>query len=286
MKLRLNLSTTPQENNRPFLAGAILLGTVGLLALLILSRAAYSSWQSNRQLRAEISHWQEEIRTNHVKQQDLAQYFQTPAAREVIDRSVFLNSLIDERSFPWTKIFMDLEKTLPPGVRIVSISPHLVNGRAVPTFPRARYIVQKSELEHALHPTERDKASYFPDNFQPVVDSHQWDLTDGPARLSPGISVELIPGHNAGIQAVKLSGGGKTLVFVADLLPTRHHIPLAWIMAYDLYPLQTLETKRKWVAQIVQEDWIVVFGHDPDIPAAKLHEREGKIEIEPVNLNG
>jgi Tfp pilus assembly protein PilN len=130
MKLRLNLSTTPQENNRPFLAGAILLGTVGLLALLILSRAAYTSWQSNRELRADISHWQEEIRANHVKQQDLAQYFQTPAAREVIDRSVFLNSLIDERSFPWTKIFMDLEKTLPPGVRIVSISPHLVNGRA------------------------------------------------------------------------------------------------------------------------------------------------------------
>jgi hypothetical protein len=130
MKLRLNLSTTPQENRRPFLAGAIAIGTVGLLALLILSHAAYTSWQANRDLRADISHWQEQIQSDRLKQQELAQYFQTRGAREVIDRSAFLNSLIDERSFPWTRIFMDLEKTLPPGVRVVSISPHLVNGRA------------------------------------------------------------------------------------------------------------------------------------------------------------
>jgi hypothetical protein len=130
MKLRLNLSTTPQENRRPFLAGAIAIGTIGLLALLILSRAAYTSWQSNRELRADISHWQDQIQADRLKQEELEQYFHTPAAREVMDRSAFLNSLIDERSFPWTRIFMDLEKTLPPGVRVVSISPHLVNGRA------------------------------------------------------------------------------------------------------------------------------------------------------------
>jgi hypothetical protein len=130
MKLRLNLSTTPQENRRPFLAGAIAIGTIGLLALLILSRAAYTSWQSNRELRADISHWQDQIQADRLKQQQLEQYFHTTAAREVMDRSAFLNSLIDERSFPWTRIFMDLEKTLPPGVRVVSISPHLVNGRA------------------------------------------------------------------------------------------------------------------------------------------------------------
>src|ERR1700690_1792505 len=130
MKLRLNLSTTPQENHRPFLAAALVLGTISLLALLVLSRVAYTSWQSNRDLRADISHWQDQIRVNRARQRELQEYFQTPAAREVIDRSAFLNSLIDERSFPWTRIFMDLEKTLPPGVRIVSISPHLVNGQA------------------------------------------------------------------------------------------------------------------------------------------------------------
>jgi glyoxylase-like metal-dependent hydrolase (beta-lactamase superfamily II) len=162
---------------------------------------------------------------------------------------------------------------------------HFENGRAVPTFARARYVVQKTELEHAFHPTERDRASYFPENYQPLIDSHQWDLVDGSGEILPGISVELVPGHNEGIQAVKLSGGGKKLVFVADLLPTRHHIPLPWIMAYDLYPLQSLETKRRWVPRIVKEGWIVVFGHDPDVAAATLHEREGKIDIEPVELN-
>jgi hypothetical protein len=130
MKLRLNLSTTPQENHRPFLAGAFAIGTVGLLALMILSHAAYTSWQSNRDLRADISRWQEQIQADHLKQQELGRYFEAPAAHEVIDRSAFLNSLIDERSFPWTRIFMDLEKTLPPGVRVVNITPHLVNGRA------------------------------------------------------------------------------------------------------------------------------------------------------------
>ncbi len=75
------------------------------------------------------------------------------------------------------------------------------------------------------------------------------------------------------------------MVFVADLLPTRHHIPLPWIMAYDLCPLQTLETKRRWIPEIVKKGWMVIFGHDPDVAAAALHEHDGKIEIEPVDLN-
>lgn len=115
--------------------------------------------------------------------------------------------------------------------------------------------------------------------------SGQWQLVSGDTEIVPGISTVLIPGHNANIQAVKLNGGGKTIFFVADLFPTRHHLPLPWIMAYDLYPLQTLETKRKWLQTIVQEAWIVVFGHDPDVPAARLHQRENKIEFEPVNPN-
>ncbi len=162
---------------------------------------------------------------------------------------------------------------------------HFSNERAVPSYPRARYIVQKREFDHAFGPTERDRASYFPENYQPLLDSRQWDLVDGSSEILPGISVELIPGHNEGIQAVKLRSAGKTLVFVADLLPTRHHIPLPWIMAYDLYPLRTLETKRKWIPQMVNQGWVVVFGHDPDVAAATLHERDGKIEIEPVDLN-
>ena len=108
---------------------------------------------------------------------------------------------------------------------------------------------------------------------------------EGDTEILPGISATRIPGHNADIQAVVIKGGGKSLAFVADLLPTRHHIPLPWIMAYDLYPLQTLETKRQWLPRLVAEGTVVIFGHDPDFAAATLHERDGKIEIEPVDLN-
>jgi glyoxylase-like metal-dependent hydrolase (beta-lactamase superfamily II) len=154
-----------------------------------------------------------------------------------------------------------------------------------PTFRRARYIVQRSELDHAMNPTERDRASYYPENFAPISNAGLWDLVEGDAEILPGITVARIPGHNADIQAVIITGGTKTLAFVADLLPTRHHIPLPWIMAYDLYPLQTLETKRTWIPRMVAGGWVVVFGHDPDIAAATLQERDGKIEIEPVDLN-
>ena len=72
---------------------------------------------------------------------------------------------------------------------------------------------------------------------------------------------------------------------VADLIPTRHHLPLPWIIAYDLYPLTTLETKRKWLGEFVRDGWIVAFGHDPDFPAGTLHEQDGKVAFEPVDLN-
>jgi len=160
-----------------------------------------------------------------------------------------------------------------------------VNDKVVPTFPNGEYIVQAAELAHAANPTERDRASYVEENFLPMRQSGQWRAISGDSEILPGISTVRIPGHNADIQAIKISGNGKTIFFVADLFPTRHHLALPWIMAYDLYPLQTLETKRKWLQTIVQEHWIVIFGHDPDVAAATLHERENAIEFEPLILN-
>jgi glyoxylase-like metal-dependent hydrolase (beta-lactamase superfamily II) len=161
----------------------------------------------------------------------------------------------------------------------------VVDGRDVPTFPNAQYVVQRAELEHAMNPTERDRASYLADRLVPVTEAGQWRLVDGDVEIVPGISVVRIPGHNADIQAVKISGGNRAVIFVADMLPTRHHLPLAWMPGYDLYPLQTLETKRKRIAEIVEQGWIVAFGHDPDFPTATLHDRNGKIEFEPVDLS-
>ncbi|HXM98753.1 MAG TPA: MBL fold metallo-hydrolase [Candidatus Dormibacteraeota bacterium] len=161
----------------------------------------------------------------------------------------------------------------------------LAGDRVVPSFRQAQYVVQRGELEHAMNPTARDRGSYFAENFEPISKAGAWQLLEGEQEIVPGISVVKIPGHNADIQAVRISGGGKTLVFVADLLPTRHHIPLPWIMAYDLYPVTTLETKRHWVSEIAKHGWICVFGHDPDHAAATLHERDGKFECEAANLN-
>lgn len=130
MKLRLNLSTAPQENRRPFLGGSIVIGAVAIIVLVTLSRAARSSWQSNRDVRSQIAALQNQINTSSARQAQLGTYFRSPEVQKVLDRANFLNSLIDERSFPWTDIFAALEKTLPAGVRVVKIEPKLVSGRA------------------------------------------------------------------------------------------------------------------------------------------------------------
>src|SRR6202142_3325212 len=131
MKLRLNLATKPLENKRPFLALTGTLGALGILLLLLLSHGAFKSWRANRDLRLEIAHREAEIQSYKQKQAALQDYFRSAQAQQVLDRAAFLNSLIGERSFPWTKIFMDLGETLPPGVRVISISPRLDNGRAL-----------------------------------------------------------------------------------------------------------------------------------------------------------
>jgi hypothetical protein len=129
MKLHLNLATAPQANNRPFVATTALIGTIGVLALAVLSHAAYASWRANRELREDTARWEAVIRADQQRQRTLEAAFRDRSAQQILDRSAFLNSLIDERAFPWTKIFMDLEQTLPPTVRVVSITPTLVNGR-------------------------------------------------------------------------------------------------------------------------------------------------------------
>ena len=130
MKLRLNLSTTPQENRRPFLAAAGVIGTLGIIAFAILAQASFRQWRANREIRADISRLEDQIRASTDQQADLDQYFHSDQAQKILERANFLNSLISERSFPWTKVFADLEETLPAGVRVVNIYPKLVNGQA------------------------------------------------------------------------------------------------------------------------------------------------------------
>lgn len=156
--------------------------------------------------------------------------------------------------------------------------------RVVPTFPNATYVVQRGELEHARRPNERDRASYLADNFEPIDQARQWRLAEGDTALIPGIELVVVPGHTGDMQCVRVTGGGRTVMLLADLVPTRAHLAYPWIMSFDLYPMLTLENKKKWLPQLAREGTLCVFAHDPDVPAARLRERDGKIEAEPAPI--
>ena len=157
--------------------------------------------------------------------------------------------------------------------------------KAVPAFPNARYLVHCGEYEHAVNPTERDRASYFPENFAPVRDAGQFELLDGDAEIAPGVELVRLPGHVADMFGVKLTGGGKTALLFGDLVPTTAHLPLPWIMGYDLYPMKTLENKKRWIPQVAREGWLALFAHDDRVRAAYLRERDGQWETEPVTID-
>lgn len=137
------------------------------------------------------------------------------------------------------------------------------SGRVVPVFPRARYIIQKGEWEAAVRPNERDRASYLTENFVPVRDAGLVDLVEGDREVTPGVEVVVSPGHTRRHQCVLVRSGGQTLCFLGDLVPTAAHVRLAYIMSYDLYPVETLETRKSLYAQAIAGDWILGFVHDP-----------------------
>lgn len=162
---------------------------------------------------------------------------------------------------------------------------HTEHGKVVPTFPNAKYIVAKGEFEHAMRPTERDRASYFAENYAPLEAAGMLSLVEGDTTVVPGVELIRVPGHTADMQCVKLTGGGKNAFFFSDLVPTTAHLPLPWIMGYDLYPMTTLENKAQWIPEVVREGWVALFAHDPRIPAAYLRERDGKWEPEPTAVD-
>jgi glyoxylase-like metal-dependent hydrolase (beta-lactamase superfamily II) len=144
-----------------------------------------------------------------------------------------------------------------------------------PAFPNATYIVQRGELEFARRANERTRASYLPPNFEPIAAAGRWQLLEGDVDVLPGISVRLTPGHVPYHQSVLVQSGGETAAFIADLIPTVAHLPLPWIMGYDLEPLRTLESKRALLRDAVEGGWRLVFEHDPAV-ATGVPVAEGK----------
>jgi glyoxylase-like metal-dependent hydrolase (beta-lactamase superfamily II) len=156
------------------------------------------------------------------------------------------------------------------------------NGRAVPSFPNARYFVSRGELEHADAPNERDRASYLPDNWIPLIETGQLEAKDADYEVVRGLRMETHTGHNRTMQCWRLESGGKTLFGFADLVPMRAHVPFAWIMGYDLFPTETLEAKKKLLPQAAREGWGCLFYHDPDEPYCRLIEEDRKLRAVPM----
>ena len=144
------------------------------------------------------------------------------------------------------------------------------NGKLVPAFPNATYYVQKAHWEQAMNPTEKDRGSFMPDDYLPLRDYGVLEFIDGEGEGFPQISLVIVNGHTAAQQLPKISDGRKTLLYCCDLFPTTAHIPLPYIMAYDLRPLTTLEEKKKILKQVVDEEWTLFFEHDPRTEAGTV----------------
>ncbi len=192
---------------------------------------------------------------------------------------------------------LDRDETVFRGLNDVGLSPddiHIVinthlhfdhAGRNVtpagdPTFPNARYVVQKQELHDARHAHERSRASYIAGYIEPIADAGLFDLVEGEGEIVPGVSVLPLPGHNLGQQGVVLRSGGDTLVYTADLIATTAHVPYAYVMGYDLYPVTCLEMRKKYLPQWYEEGAIICPPHDPAVAFARLQEAKRGFKLE------
>ena len=158
-------------------------------------------------------------------------------------------------------------------------------GRLIPSFPNARYVVQAKDLADARHPHLRVKASYLPQNWEPLEAAGLLDTVVGTTELLPGISVRLAPGHIEGLQNVVMEGGGKRLVYLADLIPTARHIQPAWVMGYDLDVVTCVNERQKLLDEVAGTETICVFEHDPEIPAGTVsRDPKGRYLVAPVGV--
>jgi glyoxylase-like metal-dependent hydrolase (beta-lactamase superfamily II) len=155
------------------------------------------------------------------------------------------------------------------------------DGTIAPTFPRAKYYMQRGELAHAHEQHERDRVSYLTDNYDPLVRNGQAVILDGDSEIVPGISVQLYPGHTAFHMAVILESNGKRACYVGDLIPTSAHLQPTWVMGYDLDPIACIDNRHRFYRDAIPEHWLVIFTHDPKVPWAYVaKDGDGKYAIE------
>jgi glyoxylase-like metal-dependent hydrolase (beta-lactamase superfamily II) len=146
----------------------------------------------------------------------------------------------------------------------------LEGDRARPAFPRARYVASRGEWEHAHERLARDGVSYIDANYDPLVASGQMTLVEGDCEVAPDIWMRRAPGHNRDMMVITAASGGEMFCFLSDLVPTAAHVQPTWVAAFDLYPLETIETKTRWLTAAEEGAWRCAFGHEVDLPFARI----------------
>jgi len=155
--------------------------------------------------------------------------------------------------------------------------------KVVATFPKAKYFVQQGEWQHARSGFERDRISYISENYDPLIETGKMELLTGDRSIIPGISVRVFPGHTAFMQAVIIESGGRKACYISDLIPTSAHIEITWGMSFDLFPVDTIRSRKKYYAESLPEKWLTVFTHDPHSPCAYIErDAEGRMVTQSV----
>jgi methylmalonyl-CoA epimerase len=157
-----------------------------------------------------------------------------------------------------------------------------VGGDVTPRFPKAQYVIRAAEWEDATHPHERNRASYLQDDFVPLKNAGVAVFFDDDQEIRPGVRVVRSGGHTGQHQVIFIESGGRTAVFVADMIPTAAHLDNAWIMGYDLFPMDTLAFKRRFIRDAIDRDYLIFFEHDPLIAAGFIREKDGRRYVEQV----
>jgi len=158
------------------------------------------------------------------------------------------------------------------------------SGEKVPTFPKAKHIIQAQEWKDALAPDERTMATYFPDNFIVLKDFNLVELIDAEKEIEPGIKVIPTGGHTRGHQAVLINTGNEKILCPGDILPTQNHLKIPYIASVDTYPLETMKVKKEFLGKCLNDGWNVAFDHDTKLKLATLEKKEDKIEAIKVSI--
>ena len=157
------------------------------------------------------------------------------------------------------------------------------NGSAVATFPNAKYFAPRGEWEAARLQRERDAISYISDNYDPLIASGQMQLLEKDSEIAPGISMQIYPGHTRSMMAIMIESAGQKACYISDLIPTTAHLDLTWGMAFDLFPLEVIESKKRFYKEAIPEKWLVIFTHDHNVPWAYVEAGEkGKLLARPA----